>query len=554
MKNIQSILFLFFIVTVNLSYAQIDSTGLESETVSVVKSYEAQIQRAQQRKINVEAPIKKKVNTSYSYKLNNKTDIDFEREDPVIRPLTFSDDNEVVPDEKDGILYGAYGNNRTIKLGGAYQYYIEDWLDSGIQIDHHSNKSINTVSQYSPSTNITKGRLYASYFLSKRTKIGIEGRGALETREAFIVPDINSSEMIFDLPTNIYGGALNFSHTSFERLGLALRSRLSYDRMQQTIERETNLSTTENLLSIDNNLFKKINDNISIESDVNVRRITLNTDETNLSSNDLILRPQIRYKSDFISAKIGAEVIRGNENNYLFPIVNIGVVDIYESIDVRFYTDSDYSRSDMQYLNRVNPFITYNLNSIRPIYEQNYNLLISRNMNVIEPSLEFTYSRFINEIQFVNFSDINTLMSSLFEIEYLDRSELSFTPRVTVGNDIVNMDLNFTYHHFLNTDAADILYRPQYEIGFTARETLFSDKLTLCQGIVYSAKRFGRNSNGLNSELDPILDISLTLDYQLSNTFTIYGEAYNLLDSPYEVWNGIDNYGRQFWGGIRFKF
>lgn len=552
MKKLLSTIIIAF--SLNVICAQIDSTSLESETVSVVKSYEAQIQKAQQRKIDVKVPKKRKVKTSYTYRLNNKTDIDFDREEPVISPYTFSDDKAAITDRKDGLIYGAYGNNRTIKLGGAYQYYIEDWLETGVQLDHHSNRTVRNITQYSPSTNITKGRLYGSYFLNQRTKVGLEGHGAFEQREAFLIPNINSNELILNLPTNTFGGTVNLSHTSFENLGIVIRSKFGFDRIQQTIDREDPLTTNENLISAENNILKRINNNISIESDVNYRRITLSTSQAKLTSSDLILRPQVRYKSNLLSTKIGIEYIKGDDDNFIFPIIDVNLGKIYKDIDIRFYTDSEYDRSDMKYLNSNNPFITYNLNSIRPVYAQNYNLNISRKISFLEPSLEFTYSRFINEVQFINLTDANTLMSSLFEIDFIDRSELSLTPRIVIGNEILNLDLNMTYHHFLDMKNVEVLYRPQYELELTASEKVLNEKLSLSQSIHYSAKRFGRNSDGLNSELDPILDISFTLDYHLSDTFTVFGEAYNLLDSSYEIWNGIDNYGRQFWGGLRFKF
>ena len=81
-----------------------------------------------------------------------------------------------------------------------------------------------------------------------------------------------------------------------------------------------------------------------------------------------------------------------------------------------------------------------------------------------------------------------------------------------------------------------------------------NDKLSFTQHITYASVRQGRNTNGIVSTLDPIVDISLTHDYQINQTFTVFGEAYNILGSSYEVWESIDNYGRHYWAGLRVKF
>jgi hypothetical protein len=554
MKN--NIALLIFVLVFSNTYSQVDSTKLQSETVNVFKSYEAKIQRAQQKDIAVEAPNKIKENVSYTYRLNTDIDVDFLREEPVIRPVSYVDDKKVIDDKKDGIIYGAYGNINTIKAGGAYQYYIEDWMAAGFQLDHHSNSTIQESNQFSPGISSTRAKLYASYFLNPKTKIGIEGHGTINKREAFLVPNINSDPSLIDLPYKSYGGTVNVSHTNFEKLGLAIRSKFSYDLARQEIISEIESNTNQSILVFDNNLYKKITKNISAETDFRIMHIGLSVSNTNSTTRtaDYIVRPQIRFKQDKHSLRGGVELIRGGSENFIFPIVDLNIHNLYNGIDLRLFTESTYDRSDLSNYNRSNPYTVYNVNELRPVYEQHYNLLLSRQFNLFTPSLNIAYSRLINEIQFVNFRDIDVIRSSVFEVDYLDRNEFSVTPKVSHDSGLIDFEIFGTYHHFLNNEVEEILYTPQFEVGLKAAESLFGDKLSFTQQITYASVRYGRDSNGFISRLDPLIDISLTADFQVTRTFTVFGEAYNILNSSYEVWNGIDNYGRHFWGGLRVKF
>ena len=121
--------------------AQQDSTGIASEKVEVVKRYQASILQANRKEINFKREETTKSPIRYSYNLSGEKIIDFERPNPEIRPIGFKGNTETKKKVYNGYLYGGYGSHKTLPLGAAYHYYIEDWVDFGFSIDHFSADS-----------------------------------------------------------------------------------------------------------------------------------------------------------------------------------------------------------------------------------------------------------------------------------------------------------------------------------------------------------------------------------------------------------------------------
>jgi len=170
-------LFIISIVIIQLGSAQAqeaspqDSSSIATEKVEVIKNYEAIIQQAKEKEVGLNEKTKDPVVINYSYSIDNRAQLDFERPEEVVRPLTYKSDH-IDKDVKDGSFYGGYGNFKTLSLGAAYHYYIEDWLEAGFSYDHLS--ADNTERSYQK-FNTNRGKFYASYFLGKKTKAGVEG-------------------------------------------------------------------------------------------------------------------------------------------------------------------------------------------------------------------------------------------------------------------------------------------------------------------------------------------------------------------------------------------
>jgi len=556
MKNILSFIIISLFACQLLAQVT-DTTALESENVAVYKSYEAAVAQATQKSIDIVTPVHQIIKKNYSYKLNNKKSIDFERSNPVIRPLAYDNEGSTITDLKDATIYGAYGNLRTIKAGGAYQYYIEDWLDAGIKIDHFSNKAQTYVNKQIPSLMNTQGKIYASYFLSPKTKVGVEGNGRWNNRATQFLPTSELDTTNYNLPTNQIGAAVNFSHTSFETSGFAIRSRFAYDRMRRTLEYD-NLYLNENKMSLDNNIYKKLGESMAAEVDVKYRNyistVEANSNNNSVTNYDLIVRPRISYTSVNYTLSTGVEMIRTSGDNYLFPIANIKIPSIIAEIDLSIYTDTDYNRYSLHSLVEDNPFAILNTNETNAMYRRSINLQLDRSIiGAWNASIRFSYNDYQNDIQYINNGNPMAITPTTFDYTFIDRKEVSITPTVGIVDDLIDLNLSMTYNHFLGDNKDDLLYTPRINVDLSATEKLLNNKLFLSQSISYNSSFNGQYEIGDIIGKSGFADISGKIEFKVSRTFSVFVEGVNLLDSNYEQWHNVYNNGRQFWGGVKLR-
>ena len=113
-----------------------DTTSIATEKVEVIKNYEAIIQQAKKKKLSEEALEKKMIDIEYKYQINSEAQLDFDRPEEIIRPVSYNEEQARKEDIKDGSIYGAYGNLSSLNFGAAYHYYIEDWINAGFKFDH----------------------------------------------------------------------------------------------------------------------------------------------------------------------------------------------------------------------------------------------------------------------------------------------------------------------------------------------------------------------------------------------------------------------------------
>jgi len=540
------ILSITFILASHISTAQLrDTSDLQADNVHVYKSYEAIVAQAKKKSINIDATTTPKRDLNYSYNLKNKKDVDFERSSPMVQPLTYEVDGQIVKDVKDATAYLAYGNYNTVRAGAAYKYYIEDWMEAGFKVDHHS-----THKNLAPLNNLnsTNGQLYLSYFLSPRTKLGIEGFGT-RTNRSLDAP-LQDSTITFELPYRSIGAALNLSHTSFEKLGISARTRISYDKLKHTDINQN--AIYEKQFDINTNIIKSFGESVNLEVDLNYTTFNLGQ-ETPLKTNDLVLRPRINYSNTNFNLEGGIELIKTTNQNFIFPIARLDLFAIVQGIDISVFTDSEYYRTSMHHMSSMNPYMHIGSLDSQASYRRSYNLQIAKDFSQLTPSLTVSYNDYVNDVFFTNRQLISDHTLSQFDVETYDRKEINIHPEVSYNQEFFQLNLGLDYKHFLS-DSVDVLYVPSLSVNFSASEKLFDNKLALTQLVQYSGTRQARGVDSELTTLNTFLDFGLRAEYRVSDTFSVFGEGFNLLDSETQVWNGVANYGRNFWGGLKVRF
>mgnify|MGYP000149911101 CR=1 FL=1 len=541
MKKINYLFILGALLNIISVNAQ-DTTSIPSESVQVIKNYEAIISQAKKKEVPIKREEQTFSNIKYSYKLDNITSVDFERPEPKINVLGYQDKIKRKEDIKDGTVYGAYGNFSTIKAGGAYHYYIEDWIDLGFKIDHYSAKNKDLAYNKSSQTN---ANVYVSYFLSEKNKIGLDFYGSRQrhyTDRSFLTETPTTDSTLYVHPADMIGAKLNYAHTSFEKTGLAFRFRLSYDRLK-----DNNGDYNENLLSSEVNIIKKINDDTNFEMPLVYNNYKPSIDfQDNL--NDYSIRPTLNYKGLNFKLKAGLEYTKADTSSFIFPIIDATYPAAFAGIDLRFFTSSSFNRNSFHYVSEYFPYFISGQFNFTPNYLRSYNLNLIKPINNLAFGFNIALNSYTNELL------VSTLGQddAAYLTRNIDRKEIRITPSVQFKTETVNAELNFNYNVFLNEDSLNILtYRPRFFVDLSASQNLFDNKLRLRQKLRYNSARKVLAETELS--LDAFVDIALGIDYRINKSFSAFVDVTNLLGSEYTYWYNNPVYQQQVWVGIKLR-
>lgn len=518
-------------------YAQ-DTTAIATENIQVIRNYEAIIQQAKRKKVAVQKENSTLEAINFSYEINSNVNLDFERPEPVVRPKTYQLEDVTSKDLYDGRIYGGYGNYKSLTLGGGYHYYIEDWVEAGVKFDHMSANDSNFEFQKFANSD---GELYFGYYLNSQNKVKALVRGGNSRHYS---PLISEQDSAIQHNYNNYGATLSFDHNSFEKTGISLRTRLSYDQIKQTID-----TTLENKFNAHLNLLKKINNEIALEIPFNYSTYNFSS-SIDTSYSDLSLSPFVRYYGNNFNLNIGAQFIFTGDDNFFFPTVRLEVPKIVEEVDLTLYTEGQYSRLNMSNLSDIIPYYQTALTPLTPSFIKTYNLQVNRQIGFANAGLKISFNDYVNDIQIV---DLTTDTRPI--VESISRNELSITPSLKMKNENNEFNFSVRYNLFLNVPQDSLTYLPSFEIDLSASHYFINRKLRLFESLSFNDNRnLSISDNLLVEPLKSFLDLSLGLEYRIIKSVGVYARGTNLLANSYSMWYRHPVFERQFWGGIKVDF
>ncbi len=530
----------FTCLSITLIAQENDTINLPSDKVEVLKNYEAIILQAQRKSIGVEKRNLSFSPVAFSYSNKIPKSIDFDRPDPVIRALGFNMKAKESQDIKDGNIYGGYGNLKTLNAGAAYHYYIEDWIEAGFKVDHFSAEDPDFDFQKFRNTD---AHLYGGYYLSPFTKVKLSANGSFQkhhTEGSMISDSLFSSQSL-----NGLGAKLDFTHTSFEKIGFVMRSFFSYDNLKQ---KEDDVS--ENLMSAGISILKKLNEKVAIEIPFVYESYKLNKTASELTNNLIQIRPTIRIKNPKFNAKLGAQYVKNSDNSNINPILSVDVAHVFNEVNMSLTIDTKFQMNSLHSLSNVNPYYLSNEIILLPSQEHNYSLGLNRDFDRLTADLSIAY---VNYDSTYNIKYIEP--SKRFTADYVDRSELNLKLGLSYDlSDYVSARLQGLRRNFLEDDFIP-RYIPNWEFEFGITALSSNKKFVASLDIKHiGSRKYSDIIQEPDSRLDAYQDLSVSIDYAINKHFGVYAKATNLL-SPESaaIWFGHPILGRQFWGGIRFN-
>ena len=517
-----------------------DTIKLPSDKVEVVKNYEAIILQARKKNFTVE-PVNRSYNPiNFSYSKKNPKAIDFERPAPIIQALSYRAEDDRPDDVKDGSIYGSYGTLNTINAGAAFHYYIEDWIEAGFQVDHFSAKDNDLAFQ---KMGTTGANVYAGYYLNPRTKVKLNLHGAFDRFNTGIetLPDSILSEQVI----NEYGANLNFSHTSFENLGLVVRSQLDFNRIDVKHD-----SLNESLLGARVSILKSINDNVNLEIPASIRQLQGAFDENYF---DLELTPKVRFKSEKYFGYVGAMFVNGTNVTAIRPLIHLTIPKLFEEVNVHLFADASYDRNGFHKLIDDNPFLIASETFFySPEIVSRYGFSLDRDINKLNIYFSASYVKLDSTVNY-NFVQ---LASRRFAMPVVDRSELNFKAKFSYRLSPMLSVNSYVKRRIFIEDEIVVNFVPEWTIGGGIDLKTINNKFDLSIDLKYLSLR---NIIGPvigdpigPTEMDGFLDVSASATYRINPSIEVFARGTNLLaPEGAQIWFGHPIFERQLWGGLR---
>jgi len=127
----------------------------------------------------------------------------------------------------------------------------------------------------------------------------------------------------------------------------------------------------------------------------------------------------------------------------------------------------------------------------------------------------------------------------------------------SVGYDItpnVFVSLGGDHYFYTTSDVAEPWHRPRYKVKFFSKFKL-ADKFNITADAYFMGGLKARAPvTGQVEELDPILDISVGLEYLISKQASIFVNTYNVIGKEYERYLNYPSRQLQVIGGLSYSF
>ncbi len=261
--------------------------------------------------------------------------------------------------------------------------------------------------------------------------------------------------------------------------------------------------------------------------------------------------------------RISAGVIAAFENDtigskdvHAYPDIRISYP-LSPSVDVVAALTGGIEKVSLHSLSRENMWLDANI----PIYHTNrlYDLqaaLHSRIGNKVTVNGGFSFAGLRNWYYYVNDSTDQSRFVPEFDSGTTLRTNFFGSIGFVQGKG-ARFLLRGDAYMYSPGEAEEVWHRPAYkvtaDIGFNIYQKVLLDLSMIAQGGV-KAKRYISSTNFETVDLDPALDLNARLEYIVSDSFSMFVRANNILSSEYPLFLNYPVRGFQILGGISIRF
>ncbi len=267
-------------------------------------------------------------------------------------------------------------------------------------------------------------------------------------------------------------------------------------------------------------------------------------------------RPVLSKKGDQWSIEVGANSYLVSDDQFrVYPEARLGFEVIENVIDAYFGFNGSLELNHFGKIAMENPYIKPGLyvNDTRHTLT-GYGGINGRISSKSGFRVDLQIDSKKNDYFFVN--DTISLLENQFTVVYDDNDhmrlggELWYSPY-----SYLDFYLRAAYHSYNLEKEEKAWHKPGSELNFTAQYN-FKEKIYASADLIYTGKRYGRNSslNFSTIELKPVWDMNLRFEYKYNDVLSGFLNFHNLFAQQYYLWN---NYPAQKFNamlGFSYKF
>ncbi len=546
MNRIGLIAPLLLIFTTN--FAQKD---LDTESVEVIRSFEATLLDSEKIDVQPELPDVDTTAKRQTYNVPIKT-LAIDYPPPRIRPLAFQSDR--LPSAYKGYLKAGGGTPNSFYGEGSYHAFVQDRLDIGLGINHHSaNNSSNLENQrFSYTKADAEGTYFADQGFAVKGNLGFTldnvfyygynaERDNLFGGDTLSIPaeEAKQTFTIFDVGAQLFNGTRTAGDLNYN-VGFNL-----YTMGDATPASETGFD------------LKIAGEKWFAEK--HALRLTLETDFTRYSAtsdsiqrlNNFFLQPNFTFTGENFRVKAGVNVASSDDVFSLFPDLQVDANVIGSVLTIFAGANGDLNKNNFRSLAAYNPYIQSSTN-IRNTRFFNYYVGAKGNIQGINYRGEVGYKAAEDLALFRSLSAAED--PNRFRVLY-DDVNITYV-KGTVETDIQGFKVTgvLIQNFYELTKEEKAWHLPALEVNIGAQYTTLEDKLQI-KGEIYieNAVPFV-NENGEADSLDGLFDVSVGAEYYFTEKFGGFVNIFNLADNKRQRWNRYPTFGINVLAGVSARF
>ena len=302
-----------------------------------------------------------------------------------------------------------------------------------------------------------------------------------------------------------------------------------------------------------------------------------------INNNLVRLNPYLKFQGDNYKIDAGLNLVRGfgaTTKAYIFPAARVEFQVIPKYVRLFAEVKGDVNKTSLRDLSEENPFIENDLrvqNSVStlghsPIQNSVDRLDLAAGVKgTVAPGVGFKFTVFRNRVKNMPLlvSDSLTLNHNQFGIVY-DNG----TATITGVNGELDMKVSDAVSVFGRVEYKDYKMASEVEpwnlpkFKLTAGTQLHITKQLSINGtllfrgtaydrtnpVVVTNPGFGTTTTFSLIQISSFADLSGGAEYKINNTFSIFGQVNNILNSNPQIWRNYQAYGFNVFGGVAAHF